>query len=73
MENNPSQEETSLGVLDHDAVRSSLEALTKKKRNEKIVAFRMKSATKKVQENPSPFEVWRMHRLEFKNQIPEVT
>ena len=32
MENIPSQEETSLGVLDHDAVRSSLEALTKKKK-----------------------------------------
>ena len=32
MENIPSQEETSLAVLDHDAVRSSLEALTKKKK-----------------------------------------
>ena len=31
MENIPSREETSLGVVDHDAVRSSLEALTKKK------------------------------------------
>ena len=29
MENVPSQEETSLGVLDHDAVGSFLEALTK--------------------------------------------
>ena len=32
MENIPSQEETSLGVLDHDAVRSSVEALIKKKK-----------------------------------------
>ena len=39
MENNPSQEETSLGVLDHDAVRSSLEALTKKKKKRKNSSF----------------------------------
>ena len=32
MENIPSQEETLFGALDHDAVRSSLEALTKKKK-----------------------------------------
>ena len=32
MENIPSQEKTSLGVLDHDAVYSSLEASTKKKK-----------------------------------------
>ena len=32
MENIPSQEETMLGVLDHDAVCSSLEALTNKKK-----------------------------------------
>ena len=43
MENIPSQDETSLSVLDHEAVRSSLEALNKKK---KLVPLRIKSATK---------------------------
>ena len=32
MENISSQEETSLGVLDHDVVHSSLEVLTQKKK-----------------------------------------
>ena len=45
MENIPSQEETSFGVLDHDVVRSSLEALTKKKNWKKLVTFRMKSVS----------------------------
>ena len=44
MENIPSQEETSLGVLDHDAVRSYLEELAKK-RSEYMLPVQMKSAT----------------------------
>ena len=40
-----SQEETSFGVLDHDALRSSLNGLTNNKK-QKIVFFRRKGATK---------------------------
>ena len=40
-----SQEETSFGVLDHDALRSSLDGLTNNKK-QKIVLFRRKGATK---------------------------
>ena len=45
MEDILSQEETSRGVLGHDAVRSLLEALTKKNKR-KIVPFQMNSTTK---------------------------
>ena len=45
MEDILSQEETSRGVLGHDAVLSLLEALTKKNKR-KIVPFQMNSTTK---------------------------
>ena len=75
MENIPSQEETMLGVLDHDVVCSSLEALTNKKKRKNSTFSEEErcqigqyasvhgptTALKKVQENPSPFEVRRKH------------